>query len=463
MELILLVTIGVGLCLGTKYIPQSTKIPFIFLMMTLGYISPSICNSETVDQASAKNQSTPNPINAIHIDSISIDSEKKASDSFDDNDRERMTYELMDGARAELISWMKWQTFFAAMLVILGIPGFIYVLLKDFLNSLLTRKIEALEEARNETLMATKKAIEELKQLKDTINDLAALEKTVESDVRKRQTEIDDIKILSEQYKNNLSNWYKDITLDIDDKSNFLTTANTANSKWLNAIDVNYEAANKVIDELIDQLLNSPELDERLTALEQLSHFDDKDSRILKALKEILEKQVESAITTEALSLIGQSNHIEDAFNILEPMPCKLFDTDTAAVLGALGNLQERSSDEGFVKKIADKLIALLNDYVNYQPKNNAEKSELANTINAVMSALTYSNEYAEPAIPLLIQLIDDESENEYKMTAAIVLGDLREKAQKAVPALERLKTNINPAFSVAAEEAIAKIKSINA
>lgn len=237
-------------------------------------------------------------------------------------------------------------------------------------------------------------------------------------------------------------------------------TANLAKTKWLEAIDGNYESANLVIDKLIADLLDaSNDITKKLEIFNELSHFNDKDGRILNALERILENQEDSAVTIEALSLIGQSNHVETAFKILKDLPCDSLDMKTAAILGALGNLQENSKDSGFIRKIVNKVVKHLRSYCDLEPNNETDKKELSNVINAAVSALTYSNEYAEPAIDLLIKLVNDETDSEYKKTAAIVLGDLKSKAKKALPALERLKESDEPAFILAAEEAITKIR----
>lgn len=176
-------------------------------------------------------------------------------------------------------------------------------------------------------------------------------------------------------------------------------------------------------------------------------------------MSKILKNEENSAITTEALSLIGQSNHVQAAFEILKDMPCDSLDLKTAAILGALGNLQEKSKNSSFKRKIVTKLVQHLENYCNFEPNNDSEKKELPIVINAAVSALTYSNEYAEPAIDLLIKLINDGTNSEYKKTAAIVLGDLKDKAKRALPTLERLRNSDDPAFILAAEEAITKIR----
>lgn len=256
---------------------------------------------------------------------------------------------------------------------------------------------------------------------------------------------------------------YDDLRDDFRGDKEYLITRLKAHDKWLKAIDISAAAANKVTDTLIDDLEGN-DIDAKIEAVELLPYFAHDKEKIVGVLKEILENESQNQFGVIILSKLGEFDADDQVFDILTKYCNDLTKPNVAAVIGALGKLQEnRKDDPEFIKKIVSKLINLLESLINKGQSKNENEDEIANIKNAIALALSYSGELGVEAVPLLIQLVEDSSENEYRMSAAIALGNIGEKAIHSIPALTQLSDDPRLEVTSAAQDAIDKIRKVKA
>ena len=403
---------------------------------------------------SATEQSAQVPLpNAIHIDSVSINAGVDTNESkLSEDDKKRLIYEIGESVRDKIIKWVNHQTVILGIAVAIGIFASVYIAIGLFVRRMVEKQLEKIDSARIEALVAidrSKEALTESNDLHNTLND----------ELSKRTSEIEKLQENINAFKINLESAYDDLRVDVKDDINFLTVGDKVQTDWLKAIDATKVGANKVIDSLIVDFKSTDDIT-RVSAVEQLSYFDDEDGKIVTAFEEILKTESQTQFGAIILSKIGNLDKGNKSFDILSNLSDNLDSPNIAPVIGAIGNLQEkRKGDPAFIGKIVDKLIEILENLnLNTPLPGSVEAEETANKKNAVALALTYSGSMGEKAIPLLISMVDD-SDNEYRKSAAIALGKIGGKAVRAIPFLERLSKDPLPQVSSVAEEAIRNIQ----
>lgn len=435
-----------------------------------------LISANTHAESSKNNKVQEHP---VIINNVNNSPPASAQEKISEQERNALIFQIAESSKNEVTNWGKnqllWFTLAGGLGLLLGGLAYIRYLSERITENLFNKKekevekqlvklelaiesqLNKLDAARTEAIKATSIAMADLENTKIALAELQRFEITLKAQMVKNEEQLDMLNIKHEESKKATKDDYKKLEEDLNDDTALLTSRVQAHQAWITELDQDYKAAYLVIDNLINRFKSSQDTDEKLTLLNQLSHFDDKDGRILSTLNEVLNESSDIAVISELLSFIGKSKQLQAAFTILEQKTCELSNPHTAAILGALGSIQEQSNDEAFTKKIAEKIIIHLQDYLTEEIHDD----DLPNVINAAVMALTYSKSYAEPAIPLLIKLLDDPTNNEYKLNSAIVLGDLGEKANTAIPSLTRLAKSESTTMSIVAEEAIAKIKNL--
>lgn len=254
--------------------------------LVIGLISlSSICSGKTLEKINDQSHLL-KQVNEINIDSLSINPETKSVQLIDENEKERIIYEVMNEGRKEFLNWFNLQFAVILFFVSIGLPAIIYLIIEKILTGKLNAKLDELEKARMAKLDELEKArmvlIESTKNLdidlekrKTTIEKLILLESELERDRIIRKAEIDSMEVKLKQDQDKLKDSYNDLKISIDDNSNYFMNANAVTTRWLEAIDSNYESANSVINELIDDFENpGNDIDKKLEIINLLAHFE---------------------------------------------------------------------------------------------------------------------------------------------------------------------------------------------
>ena len=398
--------------------------------------------------------------NTIHVDSFSIKVKDGTNESkVSEEEKKRLIFEISQTGKDEILIWIDHIFSSLGILVALGVFSGMYAYIKYSINKQISKQLERLDEARQNATSATRATVLEIEESRNSLRRVRQTQSTLDEKLLSVTSEA---QLLEEKIKNLKESavlTYEDLRVDFKDDIEYLATGDLVQTKWLKAIDTSNAGSDKVIDSLINDLNKSDDA-VRIPAAEQLSYLDDVNEKILQAYEKLLKTESETKFGAVILSKIGKLDKGDKVFNILSDLSQNLDSTNTAAVIGAIGNLQEkRMRDPIFISKIVDKLIDILKQLnLKISTPESTEYTEIANKKNAVALSLTYSGSMGGKAVPLLIEMVDDKSDNEYRKSAAIALGNIGKKAIRAIPALKNLLQDPLPQMSSVAELAIEKI-----
>lgn len=400
------------------------------------------------------------PTNTIHIDSVSIKtSDDSAGASLSEEDKKRLIYDVGESAKDHAIDWAYKEFLWFGIISLFGLMGMGYAFIQVAIDKQVSKHIDKLDDARAEAIAATSQATTEIEKTRDALLELQRLESDFKGQMLLRSKEIELLGEKTAEFRVSFTSSYEDLRIDVKDDIYYLTMGDDVQTKWLKAIDSGNLGSNKVIDSLISDLNNTND-SVRNKAAEQLSYFNDDEGKIFTAFAQLLQSESETPFGATLLSKIGKLGKNDEAFEILSDLLIDLDTPNIAAVIGALGNLQENREDKpDFISKIVDKLIEILEKLnAKITIPGTVEASEIANKKNAVAIALTYSEGMGEKAIPLLINLVDDTTDNEYRKSAAIALGNIGKKDTLVIAVLKKLSKDTLPQLSSAAEDALRNI-----
>lgn len=392
----------------------------------------------------------------LQIDKITIQADVNSNEfNLSDEERKRLIYEISRDSKREVIGWHKDQYLWLGIAFLLGGGAFIRYTVTSVVKTQVSRMDDVREKAIDGARLATKEAEESRKKLEELKDFEIAIRDKISSN-------LEHLKVLqnkSEALDKTMYGVYDDLRDDFRGDKEYLITRLKAHNKLLKAIDKYDEAASEVANTLISDL-NGDNDDAKIEAVELLPYFAHDKEKIVGVLKEILKRESQTQFGVIILSKLGEFDTDDQVFDILTEYCDDLTKPNVAAVIGALGKLQEnRKDDFEFINKIVNKLFTLLESAINERQSINED--EVANIKNAIALALSYSGDQGVKAVPLLIQLVEDSSENEYRMSAAIALGNIGKKAIQSIPALTQLLDDQRMEVSSAAQDAIDKIKKV--
>ncbi len=433
-----------------RYLVVMLITTFFNIQSVFGEITDSLShNSNKSEGTTPKN---------LRIDNITIQAEVNSKElNLSDEDRKRLIYEISRDSKKEVIDWHRDQYFWLGIAFLLGGIAFI----KYTVTSVVKTQVSRMDDVRDKAIESTRFATIEIDESRKALKELKDLENTIKDKIFSNSELLKALQNKAAALDKTMYGVYDDLRDDFRGDKEYLITRLKAHNKWLKAIDKYEKAASEVADNLISDL-NGTDNDAKIEAVELLPYFAHDKEKIIQVLKEILEKESQNQFGVIILSKLGEFDADNQVFDILIKHCEDLTKPNVAAVIGALGKLQEnRKDDLAFINKIVDKLVTLLASLINKEPSKNENTEEIANIKNAIALALSYSGEQGEKAVPLLTQLIEDSSENEYRMSAAIALGNIGEKAINSITALTKLLDNPRLEVSSAAQDAIDKIKKI--
>lgn len=391
----------------------------------------------------------------FHIDNITIQASVGLKEfNLNDEDRKRLIYEISQDSKKEVIDWHRYQYLWLVIAFLVGGWAFIRYTVTSAINTQVSR----MDIVRDKAIEGARLATIEAEQSRKKLNELKEFEIEIRDKISSNIELLKELQNKSKKLDKTMYGVYDDLRDDFRGDKEYLITRLRAHNKWLEAIDKENIAASEVADSLITDL-KGDKSDAKIAAVELLPYFAHDKQKIIPVLKEILEKESQSQFGVIILSKLGEFDTDDQVFDILTRYCDDLSKPNVAAVIGALGKLQEnRKNDSVFINKIISKLITLHESLIHIESSKNVNEEEIANIKNAIALALSYSGEQGEKAIPLLTQLLEDSSENEYRMSAAIALGNIGEKAVESIPALRKLLDDPRLEVSSAAEDAIDKI-----
>lgn len=391
----------------------------------------------------------------FHIDNINIQASVGLKEfNLNDEDRKRLIYEISQDSKKEVIDWHRYQYLWLVIAFLLGGVAFI----KYAVHSVIKTYLSKMDNVRDEAIVSARLATIETEQSRKKLNELKDFEIVIRDKISSNIKLLKELQNKSEKLDKTMNGVYDDLRNDFRGDKEYLITRLKAHNKWLEAIDKENIAASEVADSLIIDL-EGDKNDAKIEAVELLPYFAHDKQKIIQVLKKILENESQSQFGVIILSKLGEFDADDQVFDILTLYCDDLTKPNVAAVIGALGKLQEnRKNDSVFINKIISKLITLHESLIHIEKSRNVNEEEIANIKNAIALALSYSGKHGEKAIPLLTQLLEDSSENEYRMSAAIALGNIGEKAVVSIPTLTKLLDDSRPEVSSAAEDAIDKI-----
>ncbi|HRB20784.1 MAG TPA: HEAT repeat domain-containing protein [Nitrosomonas sp.] len=426
----------------------------IAIIFNMNLVFGEITNSPLSDP----NKSASVTARNLHIDNITIQAAMDLKEfSLSDEDRKRLIYEISRDSKKEVIDWHKDQYLWLGIAFLLGGGAFI----RYTVTSVVKNQVSRMDEVRDKAIESTRLATVEVDESRKVLDEFKDLKRTIKEEISSNSKLLKELQDKAKELDKTMYGVYDDLRDDFRGDKEYLITRLKAHDKWLKAIDISAAAANIVTDTLIDDLKGN-DIDAKIEAVELLPYFAHDKEKIVGVLKEILENESQNQFGVIILSKLGEFDADDQVFDILTKYCNDLTKPNVAAVIGALGKLQEnRKDDPEFIKKIVSKLINLLESLINKGQSKNENKDEIANIKNAIALALSYSGELGVEAVPLLIQLVEDSSENEYRMSAAIALGNIGEKAVHSIPALTQLSDDPRLEVTSAAQDAIDKIRKV--